>query len=286
MNILLINAFGNSSSGKKKFTSFLDLIKKIFKKVSENSGIDNFNYIIRDPSKIEDFLFNYYSNPTDETSESQNRKNFNSLDMIFIDGIENYSPWKKRSNYLSKFVELCKLSNKVLYAGGVALEILIYYLSLGSFNDYNFINSNGEIKALEEINKMPIQYLKGIKKNELFLDFVTGDLLEYRKNDNFWEPIMNIGLHHQISAENYFSRGKFVLKENFKGISFSINFVLYKEKANSNVSIEIIWMPTLSLLSYFLSKNIVQISTSSSDIFIFNDLFNNFNFFYYSNKII
>ena len=48
MNILLINAFGNSSRGKKKFNSFLTLIKKIFNKVSKNSGIDNFNYIIRD----------------------------------------------------------------------------------------------------------------------------------------------------------------------------------------------------------------------------------------------
>ena len=64
MNILLINAFGNSSRGKKKFNSFLTLIKKIFNNVSENSGIDNFNYIIRDPSKLEDYLFNYYSNPT------------------------------------------------------------------------------------------------------------------------------------------------------------------------------------------------------------------------------
>ena len=223
MNILIINAFGNSSTGKKKFNSFLELIKKIFKKVSENSGIENFNYIIRDPSKLGDYLFNYYSNPTDETSEAQNRKNFNSLDMIFIDGIESYSPWKKRSYYLSKFVELCKLSNKVLYAGGVALEILIYYLSIGSINDYNIINSKGEIKSIEEINKIPLQYLKGIKKNELFLDFVTGDLLEYRNNDNFWEPIMNIGLHHHISAENYNYRGKFVLNENFKGKDFIKN---------------------------------------------------------------
>ena len=223
MNILIINAFGNSSKGKQKFSSFFNLIKQIFKKVSVNSGIENFNYIIRSPSKLEDYIFNYYSNPTDETSESQNRKNFNSLDIVFIDGIEYYSPWKKRSHYLTKFIELCKLSNKVLFAGGVAFEILIYYLSIGAINDYNIINSQGEIKALEEINKIPLKYLKGIKKNELFLDFVTGDLLEYRNNDNYWEPIKNIGLHHQISAEKYFSRGKFVLIESFKGKDFIKN---------------------------------------------------------------
>ena len=250
MNVLIVNAFGNSSSGKKKFNSFLELIKKIFKKVSENSGIENFNYIIRDPSKLGDYLFNYYSNPTDETSEAQNRKNFNSLDMIFIDGIERYSPWKKRSYYLSKFVELCKLSNKVLYAGGVALEILIYYLSIGSINDYNIINSKGEIRALEEINKIPLQYLKGIKKNEFFLDFVTGDLLEYRNNDNFWEPVMNIGLHHHISAENYNSRGKFVLIENFRGKDFIKN-----KNAMNTYCQEIKVKVTRQYVSEYLVKN-------------------------------
>ena len=250
MNILIINAFGSSPNGKLKFNSFLNLIKKIFKKVSENSGIDNFHYIIRNPSKLEDYIFNYYSNPTDETSESQNRKNFNSIDMVFIDGIEYYSPWKKRSHNLSKFIELCKLANKVLYAGGVALEILIYYLSIGSINEYNIINSNGEIKALEEINKIPLQFFNGIKKNEIFLDFVTGDLLEYRNNDNSWEPIMNIGLHHHISSENYCSRGKFVLDGTFRGKDYNKN-----EFAMSTYCQEIKAKVTRQYVSHYLVQN-------------------------------
>ena len=52
--------------------------------------------------------------------------------------------------------------------GGVALEILIYYFSIGSINEYNIINSNGEIKALEEINKIPLQFVNGIKKMIFF----------------------------------------------------------------------------------------------------------------------
>ena len=250
MNVLIVNAFGNSPSGKLRFNIFFGLIKKIFKKVSENSGIDNFNYIIRNPMTLGDYTFNYYSNPTDETSETQNRKNFNSLDMIFIDGIEIYSPWKKRSHSLAKFVELCKLSNKVLYAGGVALEILIYYLSIGSINEYNIINSKGEIKAIEEINMISPQYLNGIKKNDIFLDFVTGDLLEYRNNENMWEPIMNIGLHHQISAEKYFSRGKFVLTDRFKGKDYIKN-----ESAMNTFCHEIKVKITRQYVSHYLVQN-------------------------------
>jgi hypothetical protein len=250
MNVLIVNAFGNSPSGKLKFNYFFALIKKIFKKVSENSGIDNFNYIIRNPMTLEDYTFNYYSNPTDETSETQNRKNFNSLDMIFIDGIEMYSPWKKRSHSLAKFLELCKLSNKVLYAGGVALEILIYYLSIGSINEYNIINSKGEIKAIEELNQISSQFLKGLKKNEIFLDFVTGDLLEYRNHEKLWEPIMNIGLHHQISAEKYYSRGKFVLNDKFKGKDYNKN-----ESAMNTFCYEIKVKITRQYVSHYLVQN-------------------------------
>ena len=250
MNVLIVNAFGNSPSGKLKFNYFFALIKKIFKKVSENSGIDNFNYIIRNPMTLEDYTFNYYSNPTDETSEAQNRKNFNSLDMIFIDGIEIFSPWKKISHSLAKFLELCKLSNKVLYAGGVALEILIYYLSIGSINEYNIINSKGEVKAIEELNQISPQFLKGLKKNEIFLDFVTGDLLEYRNHDNIWEPIMNIGLHHQISAEKYYSRGKFVLNDKFKGKDYDKN-----ECAMNTFCYEIKVKITRQYVSHYLVQN-------------------------------
>ena len=50
----------------------------------------------------------------------------------------------------------------------------------------------------------------------MFLDFVTGDILEY-KNNKTWVPIKNIGLHKQLTAEKYMNRGKFVLPYNFKG---------------------------------------------------------------------
>lgn len=250
MNILIVNAFGESPIGKTKFNSFLSLIKKIFKKVSEHSGIDNFNYIIRNPSTLADYTFNYYSNPSDETVELQNRKNFSSLDMVFIDGCESYSPWKSRSHNLSKLVRLCKLTNKVLYAGGVALEILIFYLATGSVNEYHIINSNGEIKSIEEINKIPFDFLKGLRKNEIFLDFVNGDLLEFRNIDNAWEPIMNIGLHHQISAEKYFSRGKFVLTDTFRGKDYIKN-----EFAMKTLCHEIKVRITRQYVSHYLVEN-------------------------------
>ena len=259
MNILIVNAFGNSISGKTKFNSFLSLIKTLFKKVSENSGIEKFNYIIRTPLTIGDFTYSNFTNPLEETSDSKKRKNFNSLDMIFIDGTELYLPWKEKSEKLFEFIKLCKINNKVLFAGGVGLLILIYYLSTNSMAEYNIINNKGEIKSLEELQNFPNNYFKGTKTNEIFLDFVTGDLLGYRENDNSWEPIMNIGLHHQISAEKYYNRGKFVLNDVIKNQNKIINEL--KKKSNSIyftkdiISNEVKIIINKQYISHYLLKN-------------------------------
>ena len=224
MNILIVNAFGSSSTDKSKFTSFCNLIKDSLKKFSQNSGIDNFCFIYRTPNTISDFIYNGDCNPGEETKESLiNRKNFEKLDMVFIDGSEKYLPWKDKGYRLYEFIRLCKTTNKILFAAGVGMQFLIYYLATGSNTLFNFINSKGEIQAVEELEKIPINFLKKLKKNDFFLDFVTGDILEYHIINQIWSPIMNIGLHKQIAAEKYMSRGKFILPDNFKGKDYLSN---------------------------------------------------------------
>ena len=224
MNILIVNAFGSSSKEKSKFTYFCNIIKDSLKKFSQNSGIDNFCFIYRTPNTINDFIYNGDCNPGEETKESLiNRKNFEKLDMIFIDGYEKYLPWKDKGYRLYEFIRLCKNSNKILFAAGVGLQFLIYYLATGSNTLYNFINSKGEIQAIEELEKIPINFLKRLKKNDFFLDFVTGDILEYHIVNHIWSPIMNIGLHKQTAAEKFMSRGKFILPDNFRGKDYLSN---------------------------------------------------------------
>ena len=118
---------------------------------------------------------------------------------------------------------MCKVNGKIIYLGGVGFEILIYYLATGARNEYNFINAKGEIQAIEEIQKIPSNFLTNLKKNDNFLDFVTGDILEYRSVYHTWVPIMNIGLHKQIAAEKFMERGKFVLPDGFKGKDYVKN---------------------------------------------------------------
>lgn len=221
MNILILNAFGNSPSGKAKFSSFTNLIKSLFKKISKKSGVDNFYYTYKDPSNIDDFIYDPEFNPNEGTKTNiSNKKNFDKIDIVFIDGTERYLPWEDAGYKLSLFVRLCKVTNKILYAGGVALEVLIYYLATGSHNEMNFINSKGEIQSIEEIQRIPSSFLNELKKNDKFLDFVTGDVLEYHTINQSWVPIVNIGLHKQITAEKFMSRGQFVLPDRYAPSTF------------------------------------------------------------------
>ena len=227
MNILIVNAFGNSPSGKAKFSSFTNLIKSLFKTISKKSGVDNFYYTYKDPSNIDDFIYDPEFNPNEGTKTNiSNKKNFDKIDIVFIDGTERYLPWEDAGYKLSLFIRLCKVTNKILYAGGVALEVLIYYLATGSHNEMNFINSKGEIQSIEEIQRIPSSFLNELKKNDKFLDFVTGDVLEYHTINQSWVPIVNIGLHKQLTAEKFMSRGQFVLPDKYEPRSFNARTIV------------------------------------------------------------
>ena len=222
MNILIINAFGTSPKASQRFDSFCRLTKNIFKKISKGSGVENFNFICRSPNNISEFIYKHDMISGDVNQNKRNKKNFDKIDIVIIDGFEKYAPWDQKSYTLCEFIKLCKITDKTLYAGGVGFEILMYYLATGSLNEYNFVNAKGQIKSLEEMALAPKQFLKELKSNDIFLDFVTGDIFEY-KNDETWVPIKNIGMHNQIASEKYFKRGKFVIKENFRGKDFDKN---------------------------------------------------------------
>ena len=109
MNILIINAFGKNSIGKKYFNNFYTAIKTTFKSIAKkNSSVDNFFYTIRTPDNLDDFIFDYEFIPNEGSVAETNKKNFDKMDFIFIDGTEKYIPWADRGLKLSEFIKLCK----------------------------------------------------------------------------------------------------------------------------------------------------------------------------------
>ena len=268
MNVLIINAFGSSLKALQRFESFCNIIKNIFKKISKGSGIENFNFICRSPNNISEFIYKHDMISGDVNQNKRNKKNFDKIDIVIIDGYEKYAPWDQRSYTLCEFIKLCKITNKTLYAGGVGFEILIYYLATGSLNEYNFVNAKGQIKSLEEMSMAPKKFLKELKNNEIFLDYVTGDILEY-KSDETWVPIKNIGMHKQLTAEKYMPRGKFVLKECFRGKDFVKNLNAFST-AYDEIKVKI----TKQYFHHYLFENLPLEFIASTSMTWFPHFFN------------
>ena len=269
MNILIINAFGNSTSSKSNFHLFTSIIKKTLKKESINFGIENIIYTYRTPYDLDDYIFDYGLN-SESKNEQINKRNFDKIDIVFIDGTEKFLPWEDKGLKLCSFIKLCKLTDKFLFACGVAMLSLIYYLATGSHNDYNFINAKGEIQSIEELYKIPNSFLKEIKKNDNFLDFVTGDIMQYHNMNKTWISVMNIGLHKQYVAEKFFERGKFVLYDFFKGKD---NLIKNKNSICSNYK-ELRIQITKKFLSYYLTENLPIEFTAYSTLTWFPHNFN------------
>ncbi len=278
MNILIINAFGKNSIGKKYFNNFYTAIKTTFKSVAKkNSNVDNFFYTIRTPENLDDFIFDYEFIPSEGSIAETNKKNFDKMDFVFIDGTEKYIPWADRGLKLSEFIKLCKSMNKLVFCCGVALESLIYYLATGAHNEYNFINSNRELQSVEDLTKIPKSYLKEIKKNDNFLDFVTGDVLEYRNLTKSWVPIMNIGLHKIVMSMKHINRGKYVIPDNFIGKDYIKNNESIVSNCNE-IKVEIIKQYNNNYLVKNLPGQFTVYSTLTWFPHYFNVAFQRFQF--------
>jgi|LauGreDrversion4_2_1035121.scaffolds.fasta_scaffold955760_1 hypothetical protein len=97
-------------------------------------------------------------------------------------------PWKKNGMKLLLFLKLCKTGNKCLFSGSIGFQNIIYFLSTDYntvlffiIKDMNIINSEGNVKTIESINSIPDNLLRSLKKNDCFLDYVTGDIFEFKK---------------------------------------------------------------------------------------------------------
>lgn len=102
------------------------------------------------------------------------------MDFLFISGDEKFLPWKKYRKFVI-LLKMCKITNKCIFASGIGAQIIVYFLATNYLTEINVINSGEEIKVLEEIHKIPKHFLENLKKNEFFLDGVSGDLYEYRQ---------------------------------------------------------------------------------------------------------
>lgn len=75
----------------------------------------------------------------------------------------------------------------------------------------NIINGEGKGGKLGDLGKLQVPPDQ-IGNQDLFLDNVTGDLYHFSYETNEWAPLCNIGLHHNRTAQEYNTIGKYVIK--------------------------------------------------------------------------
>ncbi len=73
--------------------------------------------------------------------------------------------------------------------------MLIYFCAT-SFADINVINGNQKGGPLQSISQVEAKTLEQLKKQDVYLDNLTGDYYHYDKKQNQWVPIGNVGLHY------------------------------------------------------------------------------------------
>ncbi len=99
--------------------------------------------------------------------------------MVFLDGSEKYLPWKPNAIKLLIISKMCITYKKPLLTCNVGMQILIFFIATNYYTMFNVVNSDGKLDTIENINEIPKNFLQKLRKNDYFLDFVTGDLLLY-----------------------------------------------------------------------------------------------------------
>lgn len=87
----------------------------------------------------------------------------------------------------------------------------VYYCAT-NFDNIKVINGNGKGSPLDEIHTLDASDVKGLYRNEVFLDNATGDYYTYKKDLDLWVPIGNVGLHYLKSAESSGTEGALMRK--------------------------------------------------------------------------
>ena len=68
--------------------------------------------------------------------------------------------------------KMCKKTNKILFAAGLGMQLLVYYCST-TFPDVNVINPKGD--RLDIINTISKDQTRKFRRTDVFLDSCTGD---------------------------------------------------------------------------------------------------------------
>ena len=117
MRVLVVNAFGNSSKGKKDALAFKLMVQKAFDALNLHIHI-----AFRKPDQLADYIFEEDTQFNDPASV----KLFDRLDFIFIGGHPSLTPWSPSISQVFTLMRMCYLTNKCIFATSFACHMLVH----------------------------------------------------------------------------------------------------------------------------------------------------------------
>ena len=123
------------------------------------------------------------------------------IDIVVIEGDPNVLPWERKNYRIKLLFEMCKATNKTLFACGFGMQLLVHFCAIGE-QRLHVINGGEKGGLLETISahKTP-EVLSSLGPNSVFLDYATGDFYAFDKYECQWKPKGNVGLHYSKALE-------------------------------------------------------------------------------------
>ena len=151
----------------------------------------------RDRSTISDHLFDLESS----ANSKHNEKRFDLIDIVIIEGDPNVLPWERKNQRIKLLFEMCKATNKCLFACGMGMQLLVHFCAIGE-QKLQVINGGQKGSLLQDIVKYKTaEALTNLTPQSVFLDYATGDFYNFCKYEFQWRPKGNVGLHYSKAIE-------------------------------------------------------------------------------------
>jgi len=109
---------------------------------------------------------------------------------VFIDCDPNVLPWEKKNLKVGLLFQLCKKTNKALFAVGGGLLMLIYFCSTG-YKNIKVLNGNEKGGSLKDIYEFTREKGSRIALNDVYLDHATGDFYLFKPVSNKSSKLIN-----------------------------------------------------------------------------------------------
>ena len=154
---------------------------------------------------------------------------FDLIDIVVLEGDPNVLPWERKNSRIKHLFQMCKATNKTLFACGIGMQLLVHFCAIGE-QQIKVINGAEKGGLLETISQYKsAEVLSQLDQSTVFLDYATGDFYCFDINECQWKPNGNVGMHYS-KALDFVPGGREIVRKPTVHRSETLNGNLFLQK--------------------------------------------------------